>query len=428
MGEEYRQLRERYDSFRQLIDRVPPPAPTTERLALQIYDGGNMPTSGDHYFLGHVVQFGAPEVEGGTPTQSVDLDSAIPVDVLGTNPPAVDDIVIAVGVGGRWVAEHGGSGPCCNWPCANDKGVPEYFDIVDPIYGPYRIPLIRQGGTCRYSLDTYLAFAGQGDCPAAMVPCQMRMIAIDGLPGVIFFQIQINPQGIGVICQETVPPPAFFAQFQTNCEGTIDWPACTGFIPLPPPKTFWIPCPTNVMTFPIDVNAPSDCTGSDTRVTGTSSLCSTADDWTFTATGRISAVCAEPILTSNSLYMLWGPCPCDDTGDPLVDPPHVDVTWTVTAGPRKPIGCHTDLEEVVRPPSIATQVGTAATALYRAGAAAIAGNPVLVDAAEHARRLAICHGCEYYDRAHDKCAVCGCVASWKSRLAQEHCPLSQPKW
>jgi hypothetical protein len=81
-----------------------------------------------------------------------------------------------------------------------------------------------------------------------------------------------------------------------------------------------------------------------------------------------------------------------------------------------------------QPPPLAARLRTATGAAVHAAAAFVAGQPVLVDAAEFDRRLAICRGCEYYFRRDDRCSVCGCVARWKTRLAQEHCPLSEPRW
>ena len=84
---------------------------------MQIYDGGLMGMGGGIYYLGHPVQFNGAEIEGGPYTPVVDTTTSLAVDVLGGT-PSVGDILIATGVGGRWVAERGGgsgppTGPSC---------------------------------------------------------------------------------------------------------------------------------------------------------------------------------------------------------------------------------------------------------------------------------------------------------------------------
>lgn len=65
-------------------------------------------------------------------------------------------------------------------------------------------------------------------------------------------------------------------------------------------------------------------------------------------------------------------------------------------------------------------VGNALAAAGRAGAAAISGEPVRVDAPEQARRLEICRACDRW--LGDRCALCGCIGRWKSWLQTERCP------
>jgi hypothetical protein len=43
-------------------------------------------------------------------------------------------------------------------------------------------------------------------------------------------------------------------------------------------------------------------------------------------------------------------------------------------------------------------------------------------------RLEICHGCEHYDLAQERCRVCGCANSVKAWVASDGCPLPIPKW
>lgn len=114
-----RQLRERIASLESAIDRVGPPSVSgTPRLAVQVYDGGAMPTAADRFYLTHPVSLDGDEVEGGTATVVADATQTIPVVFLG-GVPVVGDVVTAFAVGGRWVAERGRTsvGSCCIYPC-----------------------------------------------------------------------------------------------------------------------------------------------------------------------------------------------------------------------------------------------------------------------------------------------------------------------
>jgi hypothetical protein len=79
-------------------------------------------------------------------------------------------------------------------------------------------------------------------------------------------------------------------------------------------------------------------------------------------------------------------------------------------------------------PPVTTMIGAALGAVGRTVTAVARGESPTVDEVEQARRLAICHKCDRYVAADDRCSVCGCVARWKSRLRYEHCPLPEPKW
>lgn len=77
-------------------------------------------------------------------------------------------------------------------------------------------------------------------------------------------------------------------------------------------------------------------------------------------------------------------------------------------------------------PPAAQRAGNALAAAGRLAKAAVTRQPIQVGAAEQARRLAICQACEHF--AGDLCRLCGCVGSWKARLATEACPASPPRW
>lgn len=99
--------RARHADLSAAVDRLPRPAPGgTARRLVQVYNGGMMPTSPDHFFLTHSVELDGAETEGGTGTPTADTTQTIPVDVIGSV-PLVGDLLIAYAVGGRWVAQGG---------------------------------------------------------------------------------------------------------------------------------------------------------------------------------------------------------------------------------------------------------------------------------------------------------------------------------
>jgi hypothetical protein len=65
--------------------------------------------------------------------------------------------------------------------------------------------------------------------------------------------------------------------------------------------------------------------------------------------------------------------------------------------------------------------------LWRAIRAFVASGGKLAPKAVLAERLAICQGCEFYDRVQKRCTKCGC-AGLKVYSAVEKCPLNPAKW
>jgi hypothetical protein len=86
------------------------------------------------------------------------------------------------------------------------------------------------------------------------------------------------------------------------------------------------------------------------------------------------------------------------------------------------------LAESLEYPSLFQQAANAAHAVGSVVAAAVRGEPVTVPQEEQDRRLAICHTCEFWDAAQQRCSKCGCFGAWKTWLASQHCPLEPPKW
>ena len=61
-----RQLRARHADLAELADRAPQPGGGgTARRLVQIFDGGSMPSSPDHFFFSHPVELDGTETEGG---------------------------------------------------------------------------------------------------------------------------------------------------------------------------------------------------------------------------------------------------------------------------------------------------------------------------------------------------------------------------
>jgi len=102
----------------------------------------------------------------------------------------------------------------------------------------------------------------------------------------------------------------------------------------------------------------------------------------------------------------------------LVDPTHPDYQPAYWQHIYRAAG----VERPKQYPPLLEQAGNALAAAGRA----IASGLQLVDDAEHARRLAICEGCEHYDGDRHRCRKCGCWSNLKAKLASEKCPME--KW
>jgi hypothetical protein len=77
-------------------------------------------------------------------------------------------------------------------------------------------------------------------------------------------------------------------------------------------------------------------------------------------------------------------------------------------------------------PSLLQQAANVAGAVGSIVASAVHGEPISVPQEEQDRRLAICHGCEFWDAQQGRCSKCGCFGAWKSWLTSQQCPVG--KW
>jgi hypothetical protein len=137
MVDAYRSLRARHWDLSELADRAPRrPAGGTARRLVQVYNGGSMGSSPDLFYLTHPVELGGTETEGGTASSTVDSAQTIPVVFLG-HAPSVGDQAVGYAVGGRWVAERGGTASIVTLPCS-PCNIPEAnltLSWVNPILG-----------------------------------------------------------------------------------------------------------------------------------------------------------------------------------------------------------------------------------------------------------------------------------------------------
>ena len=123
--------------------RAPRPPRGTPRFLGQVVAGAKMPSGTDQVYLMSPVRLDGADAEGATATHSTDGTRIIPVVVIGDTPPQAGDLLVALAVGGRWVAEsRSGSSPelSCS-PC----GIPKKnltLSWTNVLFGPGSTPLV----------------------------------------------------------------------------------------------------------------------------------------------------------------------------------------------------------------------------------------------------------------------------------------------
>jgi hypothetical protein len=195
-----RVYRSRHAELADVVDRLTPgQAGGTARLLVQIYDGGSIPTTPDHYYLAHPVGLDGAEVEGGVASPTADSSQTVVVDVLG-HAPSVGDILMAYAVGGRWVAEKGvgQKSNCCKFACGPCKIYKQ--DLTFAWTGGN---LIAGSTMLKWQAGGSLLGSWQSDCidnffhpPFPGAPKPNFIFAIDCLGG-----------GVTVKIYEVTPPP-----------------------------------------------------------------------------------------------------------------------------------------------------------------------------------------------------------------------------
>jgi hypothetical protein len=121
-GDETRVLRDRQRALDSTIDLMGAERRRhgAKRVLVSIANLGSMPASNDHFFAAHPVELNGAETEGGSGTPVIDTSTVLYVDVIGSVVPSAGDLLTAVSVGGRWVAERGGvqQSNCCTLKCS----------------------------------------------------------------------------------------------------------------------------------------------------------------------------------------------------------------------------------------------------------------------------------------------------------------------
>ncbi len=174
--------------------------------ALQIYNGGNMPTSAGYFFLGNPVTFTGREIEGESDAGTADTSTSVPVLVIGSKIPNVGDILPAYAVGGRWVAEMGAQGSGTpSLPCSPSPIPQENLTIswVNTLLGNGSTTL-----TYSYSGSSYLWESGCSDGLIYQLFCSGGVIQFN----VIFFVSGSCPDGGTGFCSNARPSPFNLSQ------------------------------------------------------------------------------------------------------------------------------------------------------------------------------------------------------------------------
>jgi hypothetical protein len=169
-----------------------------------------MPTEGDHFFATNPVSLDCPETEGTPCPPIIDTSTTLLVDFL-NGAPAVGDLAVATAVGGRWVAERGGSKPtkiCALYTCGPNALFPIVGATINLISGgttvatcttdsfgcctftqkgTFTVQLIVAGQVCstgastRTLTGTNITLFASTDCTPGLICCGNLLIPTAGL-------------------------------------------------------------------------------------------------------------------------------------------------------------------------------------------------------------------------------------------------------
>jgi hypothetical protein len=88
---------------------------------------------------------------------------------------------------------------------------------------------------------------------------------------------------------------------------------------------------------------------------------------------------------------------------------------------KSPVSSCCGTPNIAMPP-ISQQIKTAGKAMLNVVSNTLSGKQVLCDAETIEKRKNICFNCEFWNKEHARCKVCGCYTKLKQQLASEKCP------
>jgi hypothetical protein len=153
----------------------------------------------DKFYFTHPVELGGTEQEGGAATPLADQTQIIPVDIL-RGKPQVNDILIAHAIGGRWVAEEGGSGSQTTQPCQPCEIPRQDLTVswVNPIFGNGQARLVFNASGPSWSTGC----SGVGNDNIFTLACLSGQIEFR----VVYFLAGVCPTGQSAFCSNLLPP------------------------------------------------------------------------------------------------------------------------------------------------------------------------------------------------------------------------------
>ncbi len=189
------------------IENIPDIPRGTERFSGIVYDGGSMPTTGDKVYLVHPVEFDGSETEGESASVTSDTDVSIPVLVL-NNSVNEGDILVAKGIGGRWVAQKQGGTLTCGLATCGSCQVPK-SDLTlawtNAMIGDGSVTLVWDGGSTWQSQCTHDVIY--------TLACVSSQLVFQ----VTYFTGGSCPDGTEANCKTGATSPNKFTQYSRQC-------------------------------------------------------------------------------------------------------------------------------------------------------------------------------------------------------------------
>lgn len=136
---------DRTEGLAAAIDRLAaaPPAPT-DRMLVQVYDGGAKPAASGRVYLGRPAVVSCDPSEGAVYTVTVDASRSIPVVVFG-RPPSVGEVLEAHRIGGVWVAERRALAAAVRCGACSVPRADLTFTFTNTLLGTRSAPMVFNG-------------------------------------------------------------------------------------------------------------------------------------------------------------------------------------------------------------------------------------------------------------------------------------------